>query len=96
MLETLAVTDFEPLLDSTIRFRAANAEFSLTLAEASLLNQPSPRPAPAFRLLFRSPERYRLPQGMYEMQHPTLGPMEVMMVPIQPDARGALFEMIFN
>lgn len=96
MLETLAVTDFTPLLNASVQFRAANAELALTLVEAALLNQPSPRPAPAFRLIFRSPERYRLPQGVYALVHPTHGALEVMMVPIQPDAQGALFEVIFN
>ena len=96
MLENLALTDFEPYLDTPMVFRAANAEFSLTLAEALPLKQPSPRPVAPFRLTFRSPERYRVPQGLYELQHPQHGPIQLMMVPLQPDAHGALFEVIFN
>jgi hypothetical protein len=96
MLDTLAVTDFEPLLNTEISFRAANGEFQLTLAEAVLLNQPSPRPVAPFRLTFRSAHHYRLPQGIYELQHPQHGPLQLMMVPMQPDARGAAFEVIFN
>ena len=96
MLESLSVADFAPLLASDLDFRAANGEFRLTLVAAEPLNQPSPRPAPAFRLLLQSSSGQRLPQGTFEMLHPVRGPLQLFMVPIQPDAGGSRFEIIFN
>lgn len=96
MLDQLSVADFEPLLRSELRFRAANGEFTLQLEEAALLQQPSPRPTAPFKLMFRSPEKRTLPQGTFELQHPVHGPIALFMVPLQPDAEGPSFEVIFN
>lgn len=96
MLDQLSLADFEPLLQSTLLFRAADGEFELQLADARPLAQPSPRPQPPFRLIFRSAEQRRLPQGTFELQHPTHGPMAMFMVPLQPDAIGPSYEVIFN
>lgn len=95
MLENLSLADFEPLLQRHLRFRAADGEFDLQLTEAIPLNQPSPRPQPPFRLIFRSSQQ-RLPQGTFELHHPTLGPLSMFMVPLQPDAQGPSYEVIFN
>lgn len=96
MLETLSVDDFAPLLAAELQFRAANGSFALELLEAEPLRQPSPRPLPPFRLLLRSAAGLQLPQGSFELQHPRLGPLLLFMVPIQPDARGPLYEIILN
>lgn len=95
-MDQLSIADFDPLLLSELTFRAADGEFTLTLAEAALLHQPSPRPTPPFRLLFRSAEGRKLPQGNFELQHPRLGPLPMFLVPLQPDAGGPMFEVIFN
>jgi hypothetical protein len=96
VLDQLSLADFEPLLQSKLLFRAANGEFDLELAQATPLNQPSPRSQPPFRLIFRSAEQRRLPQGTFELQHPTHGPIALFMVPLQPDAIGPSYEVIFN
>jgi hypothetical protein len=96
VLDNLSLADFQPLLQSRLTFRAADGEFELELAEATLLNQPSPRPQPPFRLILRSAQQLRLPQGAFELQHPTHGPLVVFMVPLQPDALGPSYELIFN
>lgn len=96
MLEQLTVGDFESLLNAPLAFRAADGAFQLDLIGATPLNQPSPRPAPPFRLLLRSGEGRQLPQGCFELQHPAHGAMVVFMVPVQPDATGPCYEIIFN
>lgn len=96
MLETLRVEDFVPLLGQDIEFRAADGSFTLRLVEAAPLKQPSPRPQPPFRLLLASASGQRLPQGVFGLLHPAHGELHLLMVPIQPDTRGPLYELIFN
>lgn len=96
VLDQLSLADFEPLLRSELRFRAADGEFALRLDEVVPLGQPSPRPSAPFRLTFRSPQQRYLPQGIFELQHPVHGPLALFMVPLQPDAQGPVFEVIFN
>lgn len=95
MLDQLSLADFEPLLQRSLDFRAADGEFVLQLTEASPLNQPSPRSQPPFRLIFRSGGKH-LPQGTFELMHPNHGPLALFLVPLQPDAQGPSFEVIFN
>lgn len=96
MLLALRLEDFSPLLDQNICFRAADGTFDLRLVEAAALAQPSPRPHPAFRLILQSGTGLRLPQGTFALEHPQHGTLELFMVPIQPDAGGTRYEVIFN
>ena len=96
MLDQLSLADFASHLSQDFVFRAADGTFQLRLIEAVPLRQPSPRPHPPFRLLFRSADQLRLPQGNYELQHPQQGALILFMVPVQPDAQGPCYEVIFN
>lgn len=49
-----------------------------------------------FSLVFRGPAEPLLAQGMVRMTHPSLGVMEVFVVPIGPDSQGLLYESIFT
>jgi len=51
-----------------------------------------------FSLVFCAPPEARLPQRIYRTQHPTLGPMDIFLVPIGPDpqGRGMRMEAIYN
>ena len=49
-----------------------------------------------FSLLFRGPFAPALPQRIHRLVHPQLGPLEIFLVPIGPDAAGARYEAIFN
>lgn len=54
------------------------------------------RPARTFSLLFRGPHGRHLPQRIYHLEHDQLGTVELFLVPLTPDARGTLFEAVFN
>ena len=50
----------------------------------------------AFSLLFVAPKGPWLPQATYPMKHPTLGTMEIFLVPIGPLAEGNGYQAIFG
>jgi hypothetical protein len=54
------------------------------------------RPTRTFSLLFRGPHGRHLPQRIYHLEHDRLGTLELFLVPLTPDARGTLFEAVFN
>jgi len=96
MLDRLRREDFEPLIGERIKVTSGDASAELEVAEASSLKSPSPRETPPFRLILRSRENWRAPQGMFRVDHPTLGTLEMFAVPIGPDAQGLCYEILFN
>jgi hypothetical protein len=38
----------------------------------------------------------QVPQAIYAMRHPTLGALDVFLVPIGPDAVGMRYQAVFN
>jgi hypothetical protein len=69
----------------------------LTLHDAKLLG---PRRTEALRdpfsLLFRGPQRLRLPQGIYRMKNESLGELEMSITQEGDGAKGSEFEAIFT
>ena len=87
--------DFLPLVGSSVVVAASGHEATVEILEASALASPSPRNEP-FRLIFRSSPNWRAAQGIYRMQHPRLGPLDLFVVPVGPDGTGLCYEAIFN
>ena len=50
----------------------------------------------AFAMIFRGPKHLLLTQHMFPLQHPTLGVVEIFLVPIGMEEAGALYEAVFN
>jgi hypothetical protein len=50
----------------------------------------------SFGLLFHAPKQWRYPQRTYRLSHPTLGDLDVFLVPLGPDEKGMRLEAIFN
>lgn len=96
MLDKLRREDFESLVGRTLKVTVGGASTELEVAEAIPLKSPSPRATPPFRVILRSRENWRGPQGMYRIEHPTLGPIEIFFVPIGPDGQGLCYEALFN
>ena len=85
-LDALTVADFQPLLNQ--RFRMAT--FDVELVEVTeIAREPGGR-AP-FSLVFEGGPKPPLPQGIYAVEHPRLGPLEIFLVPIGPDRYEAVF-----
>jgi len=66
----------------------------LELLEVERLKSPSSRTQP-FSLLFTS-RTHRLEQSTFRLMQQALGELDVFLVPLKPDARGALYEAVFN
>jgi hypothetical protein len=49
----------------------------------------------AFSLLFTAPSGPWLPQAIYPVQHPTLGTMEIFLVPVGPESGGNGYQAVF-
>jgi hypothetical protein len=49
-----------------------------------------------FAVTFLGPAGLRLPQQIYKMRNPTLGEMEIFLVPVGADKTSSAFEAVFN
>jgi hypothetical protein len=98
MLETLTLDAFSPLVGETFQVSVQPEQtIAMELVEARSLSEPnSPRPRPPFVLTFKGPAQLVLPQGIYRLEHGTLGAHELFIVPIGPGPGGILYEVIFN
>jgi hypothetical protein len=96
MLDRLSLEDFSPLVGSEVDVSAYGQQARLTVKEATLIKSPSPRASKPFHLVLSAPATWRQPQGLFKFAHPSLGEIELFVVPIGPDASGFNYEVIFN
>lgn len=68
----------------------------LRLCEVKLLGAGGPRTAPPFSATLCAPAGARLAQGIHALQHPTLGRLDLFLVPIGNLPEGAGYEVVFN
>jgi len=71
------------------------APTEVELVEAERLGASSVGRAEPFSLVFSAPAGAQHPQRIYRLDHDELGTLELFLVPIQPDARGPLYEATF-
>lgn len=71
---------------------------TILLSEVTLLKNMSPDALsrPPFSLLFKSESQQVIPQGLHQLEGPTLGKMAMFLVPVGRDAGGVSYEAIFN
>lgn len=96
MPEPLAREDFEPLIDAELPMQIGATPVQARLVEVRALQSPSPRPTPPFVLTFLVRGDISAAQGTHCLTHPTLGAIEMFMVPVGRDATGTRFEAVFN
>ena len=69
-------------------------KIDLELVEVSeLLERPDCR---SFSLIFHAPEGLLLDQGLYDVAHETLGPMQLFLVPVGMKENNLMLEALFN
>ena len=68
----------------------------LRLCQITPLGPGGPRSAPPFSVTLCAPDGDRLAQGIHALQHPSLGRLELFLVPIGRLADGAGYEIVFN
>ena len=101
MLAELKVSDFDRHIEAAFPCNHPDgASMSLELIEARALGVSSHVGAgrEPFSLIFLGPERPELDQRIHPLKHPTLGPLEIFLVPIGPakDRAGRLYQAIFS
>ncbi len=104
MLNQLTVSDFIGHVNVNFRTHLDSGEvLDLELIEARTIGE-SRRPessgirTQAFSLIFRGPSDRLLPQRIYPLEHPTLGRLEIFLVPLGPegDPQGLHYQAVFN
>jgi hypothetical protein len=96
MLERLSLNDFEPLVGSPFTMHLGEQTVELTLVTVEGHGEARDGGRAPFSLLFRGPQGLLAEQRIYRLEHETLGALEVFVVPVQPDADGSLFEIVFT
>jgi hypothetical protein len=102
-LRDATLATFSPWVGQTFKFHLGpEAVFEAPLFSATALTGHARGVVPGgvdrepFSLLFHLPVRVRLPQGLYRLEHPGLGFMEVFMVPVAMDAQELHLQAVFN
>ena len=97
-LAALTHEGLAPRVGEVFEMRITEAQtVALTLSEVKKLGGGRPGRRAPFSLIFRPADpRFYAPQQIYLLTHPKLGPLDIFLVPIQPDAVGARFEAVFT
>lgn len=95
-LDQIPAEDFIALVGQTLPAEAADHSFELSVESAELSPHPTGRTLPGFAAQLRGPAGLELGQGVYAIEHPQHGRLEVFMTPIRRDASGMLLEAVFN
>ncbi len=102
MLDEVTTDLFQTHLGSSFYIHhESSSPLTVMLVEATSLRPPGEvRPVPKKRepcsILFRGPLEPVLPQQIYQIQHESLGRMDLFLVPVGPDEEGMLYEAVFN
>ena len=96
MLERLSLDDFTPLVSQPFRVTVPGGVLDLTLVEASRAGTALPGRRAPFSLVFRGAATPVLPQAIYTFDHPSIGTIEMFIVPIGPEAGGMTYEAVFS
>jgi hypothetical protein len=94
-LATLKLDDFVAHRDALFEVQTPGGTVPLKLVKADPAGA-SGREGGAFSLLFAAPAGTSAPQAIYPLRHPTLGVMEIFLVPIGPLAGGSGYQAIFT
>jgi hypothetical protein len=94
-LATLRIDDFAAHLDAIFDMQSPAGVMPLKLVKADPVGE-SGRAGGAFSLLFIGPKGASLPQAIYPVKHPSLGTMEIFVVPIGPLSGGNGYQAIFT
>jgi hypothetical protein len=94
------LTALQPLVGQTFGMRVGPERWiDVQLVEVKDLGRrrlEGPGELSSFSLLFQSGTRDHVPQAIYTLRHPALGPLDVFLVPIGPDEVGMRYEAIFS
>lgn len=96
MLENITSEQFSSLIDKSLELAAGGQRYRMQVAEVRAFPPHGERPVAPFSVVLRGARELRLAQGIYRLQHPSLGALDLFVVPIGPDAHGMRYEIVFN
>lgn len=93
----LTIETFRPAVGQAFTVGGeGGATVELNLAEAIPVDTGPHAPGPAFSLLFHGPAEPLLPQATYRFDHPSLGALEIFIVPLGRDEHSSVYEAVFG
>ena len=97
-LDKISAADFSPFLKKRFRiYFDSSAPTTIELIELTEKKSSSEKALrQPFSIIFRGKKDRVWPQGMYTIDHQSLGKMEIFLVPIGPDDQGMRYEAVFN
>ena len=96
-INEITAAAFAEMGDGDIQLaREGDGVLTLRLCEVKSLGVRGPRPAPPFSATLSAPDGTQLEQGTYAVLHPTLGRLELFLVPIGMQSDGPGYEIVFN
>jgi hypothetical protein len=97
-VDVLTLETFSPLLNDRFVVATGATRLELQLVEATAQPYGRPGQRAPFTLLFHGPPSPILPQAIYSFEHPSLGRLEVFIVPIgpAPGTPAMRYEAVFN
>jgi hypothetical protein len=94
-LATAKAEHFEPLQGDL--FTANDRDLSLQLVGVTQLTSAETKPErQPFSLTFKGRCRDVPAQGLYQLEHPTIGELGIFLVPVGMEGEEYLFEAVFN
>jgi hypothetical protein len=95
-LDKVTASDFIPLVDSTFQIRWLNSPpHQWILNSVQELGNEVSGKRRAFSLLFSGPREPILAQGVYPLEHDSLGTLEIFVVPIGVTQDNCQYQVIF-
>ena len=94
-LDELTAATFEPHVGSAFATDAEPAQIDLVLESVTPLGD-RPGGREPFSLLFRGPPQPVLTQAIHRLEHPSLGVLEIFVVPMAPAGGASRYEAIFT
>lgn len=96
MSTELTIETFQPAVGEEFTVGGEEgARVQLLLVEAERKDAGPHAPRPPFSLLFHGPADPLLSQATYRFEHPSLGVMEIFIVPLGRDEHGSVYEAFF-
>ena len=92
----LTFEDFADLVNHSFPVNAGERSLEMTLVEIKKVPGGVSSGRQPFSLLFRGPRTPRLPQAMYDFDHPRHGLQSIFIVPVADNADGRNYEAVFS
>jgi hypothetical protein len=85
---------FVEAIGTSFKLTTANNAVDIELNEVSDLKETAAQQV--FSIVFLVPEPFMVEQGLYDLEHPTLGPMQLFLSPVGIDEGRMQLEAVFN